>query len=134
VAYRLLRFLQRLPDTGGDSFRFLRHRIAASRFKQKEMAILVYGLAAESEIPIDDLDRAVEQQLLETGFLRDFPPRRLGRRLVALEMPLGESPILVGGADQEKAYLSVGPAAEDDPAGARLPLGAGLRTAITRTA
>ncbi len=76
----------------------------------------------------------MKQQLFEAGLLRDFAPRRLGRWLVALEVPLGEAPILVGVADQEKAHLSIGPAAEDDAAGARLALGARLGTALTQTA
>src|SRR5256712_13036486 len=96
--------------------------------------MLVNRLAAESEIPIDDLDRAVNQQLLEAGLLRDFAPRRLGRWLVALEMPLGESPILVGVADQKKAHLTVGAAAVDDTACAHLPLSVGLVKAVTRPA
>src|SRR2546425_5973533 len=115
-----------MPDTRGDSFGFFWHGLAAPRFEQKEVTVLVNRLAAESEIPIDHLDRPVEYQLVEAGFLRDFAPRRLGRRLTGLEVSLGESPILVRVTNQEKPYLPVGPAAEYDAARARLALSAGL--------
>src|SRR5712664_2578832 len=126
IAHGLPRFVERMPDTRGDPFGFFRYGLAAPRFEEKEVTVLVNRLAAETEIPIDHLDRPVEYQLVEAGFLRDFAPRRLGRRLTGLEVSLGESPILVRVTNQEKPNLPVGPAAEYDATRARLALGAGL--------
>src|SRR6266852_7661880 len=90
------------------------------------MTVLVNRLAAETEIPIDHLDRSVEDQLVETRLLGDLAPRRLGGRLGGFEVPFGESPILVRVANQQEAHLAVRPAPEDHTAGTRFALGARL--------
>src|SRR6266705_1383507 len=41
------------------------------------MTVLVNRLAAEPEVPIDHLDRAVEHELVEARLLGDLAPRRL---------------------------------------------------------
>src|SRR6267143_3307757 len=90
------------------------------------MAVLVNRLAAEPEIPIDHLDRAVEHELVEARLLGDLAPRRLGGRLAGFEVPFRESPILVRVANQQESHLTVCAAAKDHPAGARFALGARL--------
>lgn len=86
------------------------------------MAVLVDGLAAEPEIPVDDLDRAVDDQLVQAGLLADFAAGRLGRRLAGFEVPFREAPVPVGILDQEVADRAVCAAAEHDSAGAGLAL------------
>src|SRR6059036_2994681 len=90
------------------------------------MAVFVNRLAAEPEVPIDHLDRAVEHELVEARLLGDLAPRRFGGRLAGFEVPFRESPILVRVANQQKANLAVRPAPEDHAAGARFALGARL--------
>src|SRR6266478_5074812 len=122
-----------MPDTGGDPLGFLGDRVAAPRFEEKEMAVFVNCLAAEPEIPIDHLDRPVEYELAEPRFLADLAPRGLGRGLTGFEVALGESPVLVRVAYQQKSHLAVRPAPKDDAAGARFALGAGLGLAGLRS-
>jgi hypothetical protein len=68
----------------------------------------------------------MQQQLLETRLLGHLAARGLGGRLPALQVALGESPVLVGIPDQQKPGDAVRAAPEDDAPGAGFALGAGL--------
>src|SRR2546430_745558 len=121
------RLLQRIPGALRDPFFRLRHRLAAARLEQKEVTVLVDRLATEPEVPVDHLDRAVQDQVVESGFLGHLAARRLGRGLASLEVALGKAPVFVGVPDQEKPRR--GPPRrppEHDAAGAGLAGGAGL--------
>src|SRR6266516_2840688 len=93
---------------------------------RKKMTVLVDGLAAEAEIPIDHFDGTMEHEVLESGLFGHLASRGVRRRFGRLEMPLGKAPVLVGVADEEKPHLTFGAATKDDAAGARFALGAGL--------
>src|SRR5207302_1555469 len=82
----------------------LGHRVAAARLEQKEVTVLVNRLAAEPEVPVDHLDRAVHDEVVESGLLGHLAARRFGRRLAPLEVALGEPPVLVRVPDQKKTW------------------------------
>src|SRR5438874_13247243 len=83
-------------------------------------------LAAEAEIPIDHFDRAVQNQLVQSGLLSDLAPTRFRGRLGRFQMPFGKTPVLVRISNQQKPHRTVRPATIHHAAGARLALGAGL--------
>src|SRR5213078_4788179 len=124
IAHSLLRLVERMPNTRCDPLGFFRHGVAAPRFEEKEMAVLVNRLAAEAEVPIDHFYRAVEHELVESGFLGHLAPRPVGGRLGGFEVALGKSPILVRVANQQEAHLAVGATTENHAAGACFALGA----------
>src|SRR5690606_31438656 len=65
VGKRVERFVQRAPAAGGDPLVRLGHRVAIARLEQEEVAVLVDVPAAEAEVPVDDADRALEDQIGE---------------------------------------------------------------------
>ena len=72
------------------------------------MAELVDRLATESKVPVDYPDRPVHDEILEPGLLCHLPLRRVSRRLAGFQVALGEAPVAIGVADQEKAWLDAG--------------------------
>src|SRR5256884_2496432 len=122
IGDRSPRLLQRIPGAVGDPLFRLRHRVAAARLEQKEVTVLVYRLAAKPEVPVDHLDRAVQDQGVEAGLLDHLAARRLGRRLAPLEVALGKAPVLVRVPDQQKPWRAAPPA----------PAGGAARAGLTR--
>src|SRR5262245_6599765 len=106
---------------------------ALARLEQEEVTELVDRLAAKPEVPVDHLDRSVENQFLQSRLLRHLPSGGFRRRLSGLEMSLGESPVLVGIANKKEAHLTIRATAKDHAAGAGLALGPGLGPAFART-
>src|SRR5438045_424104 len=115
-----------MPGAIGDAFVRLRYRIAVLRLEQEEMAVLVDGLAAEAEVPVDHADRSVQHEIVEPGLLAYLAPRRDGRRLGDLEVALGEAPVAIGVPDQQEARFAVRSPPEYHSARTRLPLRAAL--------
>src|SRR5512144_3029724 len=62
VAQHLERLLEHAPAARRDPLVQLRRRVAVGRLEEKEMAVLVDVPAAEAEMPVDDPDRALEDQ------------------------------------------------------------------------
>src|SRR2546422_5434177 len=115
-----------MPGAVGDPLLRLRHGISLPGLEQEEVAVLVDRLAAEPEVPVDDLDRAVQHQVTEARLLRHLAAGGLSGRLTRLEMTLREAPVLVRVADEQEPHHSVRAAPEHDAAGASLPLGPAL--------
>jgi hypothetical protein len=85
-----------------DAFVHLRASLPIGTLEQEKMAVLVDVTAAKAEVPIDYPYGTVENEVVQTGLLCRLAQCCLGRRLVTLEMTLGEPPILVGVPDQQE--------------------------------
>src|SRR3989442_12734347 len=97
---------QLMPGAVGDALLRLRHGISLPRFEQEEVAVLVDRPAAEPEVPVDDLDGAVQHEVAEPRLLRHLAAGCLGGRLTRLEMPLREAPVLVRVAGEGETHPS----------------------------
>src|SRR3989442_5175469 len=93
-----------MPGAGGDPLLRLRHGISLPGLEQEEVAVLVDRLAAEPEVPVDDLDRAVQHQLAEPRLLRHLAAGGLSGRLSPLEMTPREAPVLVRVAAEQGTH------------------------------
>src|SRR5690606_19299969 len=91
VTQRFERVVEASPDTVGDAFFPLRHRVALRRFHEVEVAELVDQPTAVPEVPVDGGQLADDRELLEAGLFRDLAQRRLLRRLLTLEVALRQS-------------------------------------------
>jgi hypothetical protein len=86
------------------------------------VAVFVDVAAAKTEMPINDTDGPVQDELVEPGLFGGLPHGRLGRRFVLLQMALGEAPVLVGIPDEQVGgRLTMGPA-ENNTSGTDLQL------------
>src|SRR5512140_2787253 len=133
VAQHLQRLLEHAPPAGGDPLVELRGGVAVGRLEEEEVAVLVDVPAAEAEMPVDDADRPLQDQPLESRLLRGLAERGLGRRLGLLEVALRKAPVVVRIANQQKARELFRRTPEDDPAGAHLELGTTLAHQKTET-
>jgi hypothetical protein len=106
-----------IPATFGDPFVNLGIEIRSGTLKQEEVAVLVDAAAPEAEVPIDDLDGAVEDEIIEPRLLSRFAHPRFGRRFAVLQVSLGKSPIPVGIPDEQEVRRLPGEAPKDDAAG-----------------
>src|SRR5690606_41844610 len=110
VAEDIERLVERFPPRRGDPLVGLGHRLALGRLEQEEVAELVDVLAAEAEVPVAQLDRPDEGELLQPSLLGGLGQRRLGRGLTILEMPPALAPVTVTGAAQPQARRADPPA------------------------
>src|SRR5215204_2937732 len=124
VAQGLQRLRQRSPLAGGDPLIYLGTDLALWALEQKKVAVFVNMAAAEAEVPVDHPDGSLQHELMEPGFLRSFPQSSLRRGLVTFEVSLGETPVVVGIANQQVLWSLPRNPAEHDASGAHLQLGA----------
>jgi hypothetical protein len=90
------------------------------------VTILVDVAAAEAKMPVDDPDRALENEAVQTGLFGGLAHSGFRGRLVALEVSLGKTPVLVRVPDQQVPGALSGYSSEDNSPGADLELGATL--------
>src|SRR5205823_13216514 len=115
-----------MPGAIGDAFVRLRHRVAVLRLEQKKVTVLVDGLPAEPEVPVDHADRSVQHEVVEPRLLADLAPRRDRRALCDLRVTLGKAPGAIGVPDQQEARRAGRPPPDHHAARTRLPLRAAL--------
>src|SRR5690606_42034900 len=78
VAEDIERLVERFPPRRGDPLVGLGHRLALGRLEQEEVAELVDVLAAEAEVPVDQLDRPDEGERPQPTLLARPAQPRLG--------------------------------------------------------
>ena len=115
VAQGLERFIERTPAIIGDALVRLRSHLAGRALEQEEVTELVDVAAAKAEMPVDDPDWTVHDQVGETGLLAGFPAGGLGRRFLTLEMALRKTPVAVGIANEQETGGTVRLSPEHDP-------------------
>jgi hypothetical protein len=86
------------------------------------MAVFVDESTSKPEVPIDQANWTVQLEVGKTGLFGGLAKRGVGGRLVFLQMPFGEAPIVVGVPDQEKPHHPSLVPAEHDAAGGHLAL------------
>src|SRR5438552_2362373 len=101
IAQHLERFVERPPLARGDAFGQLGRCVSGGTLEQEEVTIFVNVPSAKSEMPVDDADGALEAQVIEACFFGCLPPRRVRWRLSVFQMTLGESPVVVGIANEQ---------------------------------
>src|SRR5688572_8817151 len=97
----LHRVAHRRPAACSDAFLPLRRGLTGHRFHEVEVTHLVDQAAAKSEVPIDGVDLAAQGEIVEAGFLLHLTQRGQLGRLIDLEVPFGEPPVLVAVANEQ---------------------------------
>src|ERR1043166_6793802 len=93
----------------------LRARVARRGLHEEEVAHFVDEPAAEAEIPVDGVQRRAYFEDHEPGLLPYFAKGGRFRFFARLQVSLGEPPVLVAIADEEKKRAAVAHAIHPPP-------------------